>query len=65
MLVKRFTFLPSLWESILKNIHYNIIPRTRERGFPGLNFHSTDVEREPAVLKEIPPLMIHLTKYFT
>ena len=25
------------------------------RSFPGLNFHSTDVESEPAVLKDTPP----------
>ena len=40
---KRFSFLLSLRESILKNIHFYIIPHTRERKFS-----------EPAVLKEIP-----------
>ena len=35
---KRFTFLPSLRESILKNIHFFIIPRTRERKFSEAQF---------------------------
>ena len=41
------TFLPSLRKSILKN--------TYEGSFTGLNFHITDVEIEPDVLKETPP----------
>ena len=35
---KRFTFLPSLRESILKYFHYFIIPRKRERKFFGAQF---------------------------
>ena len=36
--------------------HLSILFHVRGNGsFPGLNFHSTDVESEPAVLKEIPP----------
>ena len=58
--------MPSLRESILKDIHFYIIPRTRERKFSGAQFpyhrcgnvHTTDVETEPAVLKEIPPLFM-------
>ena len=35
---KRFTFLSSLWESILRNIHFLVIPRTRERKFSRAQF---------------------------
>ena len=54
---KRFTFLPSLRQGILKKNLFHIIPRTRARKFSGLIFHIQDVENEPPVIKEIPPLI--------
>ena len=53
---KRFTFLPSLREGILKKNIFYIIPVRGHGSFPGLIFHIQDVENEPPVLKEIPPL---------
>ena len=42
---------------VYKKISISILFHVRGNGnFPGLNFHITDVESEPAVLKEIPPL---------
>ena len=50
---KRFTFLPSSRQGILENKKIYIIPRTRARKFSG----AQDVENEPPVKKEIPPLL--------
>ena len=48
--------MPSLRESILK-ISISLLFHVRGNGsFSGLNFHIQDVEIEPPVLKEIPPL---------
>ena len=54
---KRFTFLPSLREGILKKIFFILFHVRGHRSFPGLIFHIQDVENEPPVLKEIPPLI--------
>ena len=56
---KRFTFLPSLRQGILeKKIVFILFHVRGHRSFPGLIFHIQDVENEPPVKKENPPLLL-------
>ena len=49
--------MPSLREGILKKIFFILFHVRGHGSFPGLIFHIQDVENEPPVLKEIPPLL--------
>ena len=56
---KKIRILPSLRESLLKNIHFYIIPRTRERKFSGAQFPhhrcgiwACRIKRDPPPLKK-------------
>ena len=47
--------MPSLLESILKNIHFYIIPRTRERKFSGAQFPQHRCGKWACSIKRDPP----------
>ena len=56
--MKKIHILPRLREGILKKIIFTLFHVRGHGSFPGLIFNIQDMENEPPVLKEIPPLKV-------